>query len=289
MKHTCPCCLKDIEFSEASDDDFGNLHECSYCSAALKWSGKTLKIIRKGTVISKPPPEPTPALTPAPTPEPIPEPTPAPTPELKPMPEPVLEAKSEPEPEPTPAGALDSSSIEEPSSPPPAESSPSSESPLESKQEFAADQSPLEDQPEGEAAKPQAPLADPSPIQEDLQSFSDVEQYGNASPPLSKGPWFYDLLINGIDSIPIEKQILFILEDPRFKWDAQSILSTAQNGSVLIKKLNPVKAACLVQALMSLPVQLKWKQYMAVHAEPAEEPAEEAQTEETLKNPPEAQ
>ncbi|MDE0118953.1 MAG: hypothetical protein OXM55_02965, partial [Bdellovibrionales bacterium] len=111
------------------------------------------------------------------------------------------------------------------------------------------------------------------------QDFSDVEQYGNAQASSEKGFLRYDLRISGLDSSEIEKQVLYILENPRFKWDAGEVLRSQKEGVLTIKNLNPIKAMCLVSDLSFLSVELSWKQYMALNAEIQEESPE--QTEES--------
>ncbi len=114
--------------------------------------------------------------------------------------------------------------------------------------------------------------------QEVNQDFSDVEKYGNAQASSEKGFLRYDLRISGLDSLEIEQEVLSILEDPRFKWDAKEILESQKEGVLEIKNLNPVKAMCLVSGLSFVSVELSWKQYMALNvpSEVEEEnPAEE--------------
>ena len=98
------------------------------------------------------------------------------------------------------------------------------------------------------------------------QDFSDVEEYGNAQSPSGKGFLRYDLCISGLYSVEIEQQVLSALEDPRFQWDAKEILQSQKEGVLVIKNLNPIKAMCLVSDLSFLPVELSWKQYMALNA-----------------------
>lgn len=98
------------------------------------------------------------------------------------------------------------------------------------------------------------------------QGFVDVEEHGNAQATSEKGFLRYDLHIAGMDSIEIEQQVLSILEDPRFRWDAKEIVRSQKEGVLVIKNLNPIKAMCLVSNLLFLSVELSWKQYMALNA-----------------------
>ena len=111
------------------------------------------------------------------------------------------------------------------------------------------------------------------------QDFSDVEQYGNAQASSEKGFLRYDLRISGLDSNEIEKQVLDILEDSRFNWDANEVLRSQKEGVLVIKNLNPIKAMCLVSDLSFLSVEISWEQYMALNVGTQEkaEPAEQKQ------------
>ncbi len=102
-------------------------------------------------------------------------------------------------------------------------------------------------------------------VQETNQNFADVEEYGNAQATSEKGFLRYDIYISGLDSIEIEEQIKEVLEDPRFKWDANEILGSQNKGLLVIKNLNPIKAVCLISELSFLSIDLSWKQYMALN------------------------
>ena len=105
-------------------------------------------------------------------------------------------------------------------------------------------------------------------VQETNQDFSDVEEYGNAQTTSEKGFLRYDIYISGLDSVEIERQIQEVLEDPRFKWDVNEILESQDKGHLVIKNLNPIKAACLVSELSFLSIKISWKQYMALNVKP---------------------
>lgn len=124
-----------------------------------------------------------------------------------------------------------------------------------------------------------SPQASPQEVNQD---FSDVEKYGNARASSEKGFLRYDLCISGLDSLEIEQEVLSVLEDPRFKWDAREILASQKEGVLEIKNLNPVKAMCLVSELSFLSVELSWKQQMAlnVREEEQSQSAEEEHPEE---------
>ncbi len=99
------------------------------------------------------------------------------------------------------------------------------------------------------------------------QDFSDVADYGNAQASSEKGFLRYNLRIVGLDSVEIEQEILSVLEDPRFNWNAKEILKSQKEGVLEIKNLNPIKAMCLVSELSFLSVGLSWSQSMALNAQ----------------------
>ena len=87
-------------------------------------------------------------------------------------------------------------------------------------------------------------------------------------PPREKVFLRYDIYISGLDSVEIEKQVREVLEDSRFKWDVNEILKSQDKGHLVIKNLNPIKAAYLVSELSFLSVKISWEQYMALNVKP---------------------
>ncbi len=245
MKQEVVClhCQKTFEFNTSEDDLMGNLCECTHCGTAFKWDGKTLQLLHTPDV------PPAPSAVSESASESAPEPALEPTPEA-PAPEPISESEatptpaSVPEPEPTPEAP-------EPEAPAPVAPEPAppvAEVEPTSSQTLASDISSEADMSEAN-------------IKVKSQDFKDVEQYGNATLP-SHGPWFYDVVITGIDSKDVENKILLILNDPKLKYSAKECKKELQSGILSVKTLNPVKAVFLISQLINLPVEVRWKQYM---------------------------
>ena len=128
---------------------------------------------------------------------------------------------------------------------------------------------------EPEESPAEEPAPEPAP---QTQDFSDVENYGNSEEALDKGFLRYDLKIEGLDSLEIEKQVQSILEENRLQWSAQDILKEQVENRLILKNLNSVKAFYLVSRLSFLPVKLSWKQYRALNAESPQPAAEEEES-----------
>ena len=244
IKHSCPCCSKECDVSAVSEgnqgaEDMENLLSCNNCGSVLKWTGSELEVVFQSQ---------------------NPSPTEGGTTSLA---DKTTEATLASEEE---GGTAGSATLTEPPAPvvePPAEQ------PTEQSHEPPAEQ-PTEQPYEPPAEQPteqphEPPEPPPSPTEEPTSAhFKDVEQYGNAPASSEKGFLRYDLRIAGLDSKETEKEVLLVLDDPRFNWSAKEILQSQKDGVLEIKNLNPVKAMCLVSELSTLSVQLSWKQYMAL-------------------------
>ena len=268
MKRACPCCHQEFEFSLSSEDKMGNLLECSHCHSTLKWHEQELQVLHKfqqatdvkSSVVEKN----------------------------------ILSAELKNK---TVKSESDVSTINKSQ-----ESSENNNNELlveKSNQELTSNKSSLDTDgvvvPSDVAVDKNINLASDSSstsqVDQDMESpiesaenpttenvnlenvnmpvtkqdLSDVEAYGNMESAAYKGLLRYDLQIIGVDSNKIEEQILSILEDSRLKRDARTCLNSKKNGILQIKNLNPVKAVYLVSQLINLPIELSWKQYMAVN------------------------
>ena len=252
MKRACPCCHQSFEFSLSSEDKMGNLLECPHCHSTLKWHEQELQVLHES--------QPTNNLTSS------------------------VEEKN------ISSVDLDTETAQEDDH---------EISTEENNEEITSDKSSLVVDEKEDSLEDTNKVADPitadsnlakqedeyvtpsiesteNPVKESTslagidtstakQDLSDVAAYGNAESSTYKGLLRYDLQITGVDSSSVEAQILSILEDSRLKQDAKACLDSKKNGIVQIKNLNPVKAVYLVSQLMHLPVELSWKQYMAVN------------------------
>ncbi|MCB0350751.1 MAG: hypothetical protein KDD38_06175 [Bdellovibrionales bacterium] len=112
-------------------------------------------------------------------------------------------------------------------------------------------------------------VAEISPSKEnnlsDPSDMGDVAAFGNSSISQGReGMLRFNLYISGIDTSDIREEVREILNDAKFLWDADQIVSTIHNGELALKEMTPIKSALLVQKLRSISVELKWEQY-AIH------------------------
>ena len=315
--YSCPCCQKDfipsVSAETAEKNSMQNMFDCPHCQSVLKWEHNKIKVIHEAD-----PEEPQHLDVPAEaTLQPIAD-SATDNEQVSTEPvadslirEPPLNESNEPIAETLhtkqPANESDEPiakplHIEQPSSEP--------DEPVvdeENNKKFEFNESPPEEelkQTNPSIDKIQEPMNKEEPdtpsqanfqlsSEEELmaspntpEDFLDVENYGNSEGTTDKGFLHYDVTIKGLDSSEIEQQVLSILEDPRFKWMAKDLLSLQKDGVLVLKKLNPVKAMCLISELSFLPITLSWKQYMAITEPQVETTAEEKSPEnETADNP----
>jgi hypothetical protein len=115
--------------------------------------------------------------------------------------------------------------------------------------------------------KPSPPdLAEPFELAQTKRSvatsdFQDVIKYANSSESAGQeGSLLYDVLVKGIDSEDLRLAVKEALIDVRFGWDAQAVYSKLRGGSILLSRINSVKASILVSRLKSYPLEISWKQ-----------------------------
>ena len=269
MRKTCPCCSKEFTPpapSISAEEDIGNLFSCPHCQSVLKWAGDLLKIVHESKI----------------------------NPEEDNLVEKAEEHQQD-EVEKVADFVVDEIKQEQ------KEHTQKIEEPLkgqglqkiedtfeDSEENFEAKtrdhkfsqqkESYLENYEKNKEEKEEVKALNEEEKweineeedegQETSQDFSDVEEYGNAQASSEKGFLRYDVYISGLDSVEIEKQVREVLEDPRFKWDVNDVLKSQNKGCLVIKNLNPVKAACLVSDLSFLSVKISWKQYMALNVKP---------------------
>ncbi len=95
--------------------------------------------------------------------------------------------------------------------------------------------------------------------------FSDVAEFGNSDVSVGReGVLRYNLFILGIDTNDIREEIKSVLNDEKFLWDANKIISSVEDGKLVIRDVSAVKSALLLQRLRAVPVQVRWEQY-AIH------------------------
>ena len=261
MKSVCPCCHQELNppspVSEEMEDMSG-LFSCDHCQSVLKWEDESLKAVYESKHLASPSNDVESVST-------YPD-------------ENVFEGVNEANVE----GAKDDNLVE-------------IESNIGNVINDSDEEGSLVEQPdpeekilsegEQEEVSPEflESSSEYSPMKEELNAefieeekkispdFSDVAEHGNAQATSEKGFLRYDLCIAGVDSVEIEQQVLSVLEDPRFQWDAKKIVQSQKEGVLVIKNLNPIKAMCLVSDLSFVPVELSWKQYMALNMSKSQE------------------
>ncbi len=101
--------------------------------------------------------------------------------------------------------------------------------------------------------EPDGPKEVPSEVFKDVVEFANTEQ-----PSQGFGALVYDLKIQGVDTPEIREEVSACLSDKRLKLEAADIMKQIEKGVLLIKHLNPVKAAVIVTRMRHLPVKLSW-------------------------------
>ncbi len=89
-------------------------------------------------------------------------------------------------------------------------------------------------------------------------NFEDVQNFANSD--TSQGGLSYSLLIEGIDSGKIHKDLRDALTDNRLGIDLDEVLKQIQGGALRITGLNPVKASVIINRVKYLPLRLSWRQ-----------------------------
>lgn len=99
---------------------------------------------------------------------------------------------------------------------------------------------------------------------EQSQTLSDAFVASDANEEsqveLSQGQ-FYQLEISGIDTAQIRDLVLEALNDRKLQIELQQLASEIQNGTLVIRGLNAVKCAVIVQRLIYVDVQMNWSRY----------------------------
>ena len=104
------------------------------------------------------------------------------------------------------------------------------------------------------------------------EDFSDVKKFGNAPAPTGKGAFYYDVTVNEIDSEDLRNQVEEVLEDEALKLSPEQFHFSAQEGSLVVKKISPVQAHVIVKSLLGLSLKISWQQHLIADVEPGLEP-----------------
>ncbi len=147
------------------------------------------------------------------------------------------------------------------------------EVPVESEQPMASEnfwapsaqestpESSFQDQNVGEQSLPE-PTFDDSFQPEAFQNVTPQEATAFASSEgRNGGTAFYQITIEGIDASSLRRAVLDSLRDSRLGLVNDEISGNIEQGRLLIKALNPVKASFIMNALKDLPLEINWEMY----------------------------
>lgn len=73
----------------------------------------------------------------------------------------------------------------------------------------------------------------------------------------------YDVVISGLDTKEVMQAFKDAIEDSKFGWLTQDILSQIKNGQSTLKNLNPIQAFVLANRIQYLDLDIEWKQNVA--------------------------
>lgn len=144
------------------------------------------------------------------------------------------------------------------------------ESPLEASNEAFAEVDPVQALPEHievyqpevssfEGVNEYAPEEQPAiPSTSDTSDFSDVTDFANND--LTAGPLSYVVIIEGIDSSLLVRELREVMTDSRFGWDANELLTHISAARLVLKDLSPAKASVLINRIKYLPFKISWRQ-----------------------------
>lgn len=99
------------------------------------------------------------------------------------------------------------------------------------------------------------PVAEPMTAEQNLQN---IIQYANTD--MSSSPLTFQVTIVGLDLLQNINELKEIFEDSRLQMNFQELKKKISNGKLLIDRVQPAKAAILVQRLRTLDLKMHWEQ-----------------------------
>ncbi len=103
---------------------------------------------------------------------------------------------------------------------------------------------------------PEEDAKPPENMMQEIQDFANSDESA-----LEQGPLLYDLRIQGIDTRELRGEILEYLNDSRLGLDLENL--KIDQGTLIVKSLNPVVVSVIAQRLKPLPIVLDWRQHAA--------------------------
>ena len=124
-------------------------------------------------------------------------------------------------------------------------------------EDFAFEEEPVDEE---QGAEPE--VEEPPPSQK--EDFTEVADFGNTQDEDRQGPFLYDLILSEINSLPVRKKVLSILEDESLNLplneDNVPLKDRIKDGKITISKISPVQAYVIVTFLMGSPLSISWSQ-----------------------------
>ena len=92
------------------------------------------------------------------------------------------------------------------------------------------------------------------------EDFSDVEKFGNISGNTHQGPFYYNLLIEEINSKEVREHLENVLSDEGLNLSSPQI----KDGTLRLPRLTPAATHVIVKALLGWSVKISWEQELVV-------------------------
>ena len=100
------------------------------------------------------------------------------------------------------------------------------------------------------------------------EDFSDVKKFGNTSGNTHQGPFYYNLLIEEINSKETREHLESVLSDEGFNLSPPQI----KDGTLRLPRLTPAATHVIVKALLGWSLKISWEQELVVDHDESSEP-----------------
>lgn len=87
---------------------------------------------------------------------------------------------------------------------------------------------------------------------------SEITDYGNQQEAISQ--MSYDVVIKGLDTKEVIQAYKEAIDDSKFSWVVDDIMTQIRNGESHLKKMNPIQAFVLANRIQFLDLEIEWKQ-----------------------------
>ena len=106
--------------------------------------------------------------------------------------------------------------------------------------------------------EPVIPIDIPTTPMSAEENLQDIIQYANTD--MGSSPLTFQVTIEGLDLLQNINELKEILEDSKLQMSFLELKKKISNGKLLIEKIQPAKAAILVQRLRALDLKMHWEQ-----------------------------